>query len=200
MLGLAAAEIGQLGLTNVEVRRMDAEELAFPDASFDFVFCGFLLFMLPALEQALSEYHRVLRPRGTLLASSFSRQLDERWSGYRTLSRVYRDRLRCAPQADTRGLHTAAEIKEAFTRAGFGDVQVIPAREDLWFQDEEEWWSFEWSHGNRSGLERMEPADLAERKQKAFAWIQEIKGEQGIPMWIEMLLARATKTSLREAP
>jgi len=46
------------------VLQMDAEQLAFEDASFDCMLCGFALFFFPNLEGAMSEVRRVLKPGG----------------------------------------------------------------------------------------------------------------------------------------
>ena len=46
-------EIDRLGLENAEVLEMDAEDLRFPDASFDRVLCGFAIFFFPRLDRAL---------------------------------------------------------------------------------------------------------------------------------------------------
>ena len=55
----------ELGL-GVETRQADAESLPFPDGSFDLVLGHAVLHHLPGLERALSEFHRVLTPGGTL--------------------------------------------------------------------------------------------------------------------------------------
>jgi ubiquinone/menaquinone biosynthesis C-methylase UbiE len=55
----------ELGL-EIDTRRADAESLPFADASFDLVLGHAVLHHLPGLDQALSEFHRVLRPGGTL--------------------------------------------------------------------------------------------------------------------------------------
>ena len=64
MLLETTGDIELRGLTNASVRLMDAEHLAFDAASFDYVLCGFAIFLFPHLEQALSEFYRVLRTRG----------------------------------------------------------------------------------------------------------------------------------------
>jgi SAM-dependent methyltransferase len=50
----------------VETVRCDAERLPFPDASFDLVFGHAVLHHIPDLSTALAEFHRVLRPGGTI--------------------------------------------------------------------------------------------------------------------------------------
>jgi ubiquinone/menaquinone biosynthesis C-methylase UbiE len=65
MLERLDATARELRLT-VETRVLDAEALPFPDASFDIVLGHAVLHHLPGLERALSEFHRVLVPGGTL--------------------------------------------------------------------------------------------------------------------------------------
>lgn len=52
-------------------RTADAQELPFPDASFDAVVCAFCLMFVPDKARALGEMRRVLRPGGTLLLTTW---------------------------------------------------------------------------------------------------------------------------------
>ncbi|MDD1753293.1 MAG: class I SAM-dependent methyltransferase [Methanotrichaceae archaeon] len=61
------------GLTNVELRKMDAEHLEFPDQSFDVVTCAFSLFIFPDMEAALHEMYRVCKPGGYLAIANFNK-------------------------------------------------------------------------------------------------------------------------------
>lgn len=60
----------QSSFRNITLTCMDAEDLQFPDNSFDYVLCGFSLFFFPALAKALSEFKRVLELGGYLLYPS----------------------------------------------------------------------------------------------------------------------------------
>ncbi len=62
----AAAERGVDGAT---FARMDAEDLQFPDASFDAVLCALGLMYFPDPLKALTESHRVLKPGGRAVAA-----------------------------------------------------------------------------------------------------------------------------------
>src|SRR5256885_10185010 len=66
MLTTLQANAQRLGL-EVETRAADAEALPFEDESFDLVLGHAVLHHLPNLEQAFSEFHRVLRPNGRIL-------------------------------------------------------------------------------------------------------------------------------------
>ena len=65
MLETLGENAARLGLA-VETVACDAERLPFADGSFDLVFGHAVLHHLPDLDQAFSEFHRVLRPGGVL--------------------------------------------------------------------------------------------------------------------------------------
>jgi ubiquinone/menaquinone biosynthesis C-methylase UbiE len=65
MLERLAQTAQELGVA-VDTRQADAESLPFPDDSFDLVLGHAVLHHLPGLEKALSEFHRVLAPGGTM--------------------------------------------------------------------------------------------------------------------------------------
>jgi SAM-dependent methyltransferase len=65
MLSTLRATAERLGL-EVETVRTEAERLPFADESFDLVFGHAVLHHIPDLSRAFSEFHRVLRPGGTL--------------------------------------------------------------------------------------------------------------------------------------
>ncbi len=89
----------------VEFRAMDAEQLEFPDASFDVVVSMFALHHFPNPERALSEMYRVLRPGGIVSIGVGSGPSRATWIGIVDAGRQVRDlvlryagRLLRAPQ------------------------------------------------------------------------------------------------------
>lgn len=69
MLATAQQKAEAQGLSNMEFRVTDAENLPFPDAAFDRVTCRFGLMFFPNVQKALAGIHRVLKPgeRATFL-------------------------------------------------------------------------------------------------------------------------------------
>ena len=65
MLATLEANARELGV-RVRTAACDAAALPFPDGSFDLVFGHAVLHHLPELERSFAEFHRVLRPGGTL--------------------------------------------------------------------------------------------------------------------------------------
>src|ERR1700694_3269863 len=72
MVALTRADLERQGIGNASVEQMDAEELLYPDASFDVVICAFAAFMFSHAEAAFREFHRVLAPRGQLMLTTWS--------------------------------------------------------------------------------------------------------------------------------
>ena len=60
------------GFANVHGAVMNAEELAFPDATFDAAYCIFAFFFFPDRARAFRELYRVLRPGGRALIATWA--------------------------------------------------------------------------------------------------------------------------------
>lgn len=69
---MAAEHILRVAYPDADVQFMvgDAQDLPIEDASLDMVTNGFLLYHLPDPRKAVQEYHRVLKPGGTLIVAS----------------------------------------------------------------------------------------------------------------------------------
>ena len=91
------ANAAELGLP-VETVACDAAELPFEDASFDLVLGHAVLHHLPALDRAFAEFHRVLRPGGTLVFAGEPSRQGDRIAAVPEARRVA-DLARLAPRA-----------------------------------------------------------------------------------------------------
>jgi ubiquinone/menaquinone biosynthesis C-methylase UbiE len=69
MVDRALADAAVRGLAHVECRRMDAEILDFPDATFDAALCALGLMYVPDARRAAREMRRVLKPGGRAVAA-----------------------------------------------------------------------------------------------------------------------------------
>jgi arsenite methyltransferase len=66
MLAKARAAAAELGATNVEFVESEAEQLPFPDATFDVVISNGVVDLIPDKDAVFSEIFRVLRPGGRI--------------------------------------------------------------------------------------------------------------------------------------
>jgi len=78
MLARAAATAARLGLAQVTVEPGDAEDPAYPDASFDAVLASNVMFLLADPGRAARRYADLLRPGG-VLAFSWNVAEDPDW-------------------------------------------------------------------------------------------------------------------------
>lgn len=136
MVQLASYAIPRRGLTNADARQMDAEQLDFPDASFDYVLSGFGISFIPDLPLALAEMQRVLRPGGVLAVSAW-REGNQLSARYRQLEADF-DVPR--PSLESHPLRTSESLKEVFLEAGFSNVQVMAEEVKVIFDSKQEYW------------------------------------------------------------
>lgn len=194
MLQQTANDIEGLGLENARVCYMDSEALHFPEVCFDFVICGFALYEFYDLDPALAESFRVLKPKGVFAASLWGRNVDTRWDGFRNVVKSYRGQLKPTPEAkNVPRLREPADIEAVLLKAGFTDIQTVVEEKEFYFKDVDEWWAFEWSHGNRFLWESMEPPILERCRGELFEVVGQMKQEAGIPIMFQVLLTRAEK-------
>ncbi len=146
MLEALDANATQLGL-DVETVACDAAALPFEDDSFDLVLGHAVLHHLPALDRSFAEFHRVLRPGGTLLFAGEPSRRGDRLAAVPKgiawrISPLWRRALRvppaphlnghAPPPGDAHHLESQVDV-HAFvpddlqrhaTAAGFRDVRV----------------------------------------------------------------------------
>jgi ubiquinone/menaquinone biosynthesis C-methylase UbiE len=113
MVAAVAPDAARRGLSQVTARRMDAEQLDIPDASFDAVLCALGLMYVPDPLRALSEFRRALR------------------GGGRAVLAVWGARSRCGwaeifPIVDRR---VTSEVCPMFFQLGTGDALATLARQ-----------------------------------------------------------------------
>lgn len=185
------AEIERRNIAHATVLQMDAEHLAFDDASFDDVLCGFAIFLFPHLEQALSEFFRVLRSEGKI-GITVARDVDalSLWYGKRITE--YHEQHHF-PLRVGGGQLNLSEIPAHLTHAGFVGVQVLHEQADFVYADAQQYWDAKWTHGTRYSLEHMSPEVLAQFKSEVFAKLEEAQRFGGIHEELDLRFIIATR-------
>jgi ubiquinone/menaquinone biosynthesis C-methylase UbiE len=121
MLTVARAAADREGLA-IEWHEGRAEELPFPDGSFDLALCQFALMFFDDRRSALAEMHRVLTNDGRVLLSV--------WQGlelhpfYQTLHEAIQARVGMSVVQDIFALGDADELRGMLTDAGFQRVEI----------------------------------------------------------------------------
>jgi len=191
MVQETTAEIERRKLSHATMLEMDAEHLTFPDASFDYVLCSFAIFLFPHLEQALSEFFRVLRLGGKV-GVTVAQDLDalSRWFGERLTA--YHQRYQFLLRAGGGKGSNYAELPHYLAETGFVDIEVLQEQADFVYADAQEWWNARWTHGPRFALEHMEPSVLEQFKTEVFDRLAQEVQSHGIheTLHFQYILAR----------
>jgi ubiquinone/menaquinone biosynthesis C-methylase UbiE len=129
MLKLAHKKADELGL-DAHLREGNAQELPFPDASFDTVVCTLSLCSIPDDRRAIAEMKRVLRPGGRLLLLDHVRSSSKAWLAAQRLLEPLSWRFSCDHLLRRPLEHVLAEGFEVEQRERYkaGIVERLSAR------------------------------------------------------------------------
>jgi SAM-dependent methyltransferase len=178
MAAAAAGKLQRLGQGHGAVAVMDAERLGLRAGWFDVVCCASAIYLLDNQAAAIRGWAQVLRPGGRLAISEFG-ELDARWA--------WKDELlgRLGPPlGPLGGGHLGPpELEQRLRSAGASKVRVQAERLDVVYADAEAWWAQQWAHGERRGLERMDPPVLAAYRAAAFTAIEACREADGALHW-----------------
>jgi SAM-dependent methyltransferase len=192
MVSLAEQRALEQEIASASFCQMDAEQLDFPDASFDLVTCAFSLFQFPDMRRALAEMWRVLKPGGRLGLSNFG-------PGYFSpIAALQRNLFR---QFGLRALlpnpiaFKPAELETLLHGAGFTAVKLIEETERIWFDSPAEAWAFNLDMGPFPVmLQQQLSAEQREELERQFvSMLEEMVTEQGIESRFHLLYAIAEK-------
>ena len=106
----------------IEWKTGPAEQLPFPDGSFDLIICQFGLMFFSDQHTALMEMYRVLRRDGRVVLSVW--QGLDRHPFYQTLDDVSRQRLGKSSVGAVFSLGDADEVHTLLSNAGFQDITI----------------------------------------------------------------------------
>lgn len=174
ILEFALALAAEKGMTNIDVKEMDGENLTLPDDSFDTVISRVGLIYFPDQKKALGEMKRVLKPGGYVAAIVYSTAANNKF--FSTPVSIIRRRAQLPPplagQPGPFSLGEDGVLGDVLTKAGFVNVHTQTINAPVKMPTAKECVSFEYEsfaalHQMLSGLSEDE---------KAAAW-QEIEDE-----------------------
>ncbi len=128
------------GLVQATFEVADAESLQYEVNSFDRVFCSMGLMHFPAPETALTEFKRVLKTDGKLIASVWGEEADAPFIGVaiKTLARNFPP-----PKVERPSIFRFGKppvLENLIAGAGFNQIQIEPLVLDTTFPDATTYW------------------------------------------------------------
>jgi SAM-dependent methyltransferase len=193
MVALTRADLERQGIANAGVEEMDAEELRYPDGSFDVVICAFAAFMFAHPEAAFKEFHRVLAPGGQLMLTTWSGE-DPRWAFVGPL--IFRALGPDAGPPPSNPFKEEGSLPAHLSNAGFTDVQAEDEEHVFHFRDVDQWLEWQASHGGRAFIDKIaqrDPAVMAEFRQGVERETTAVRDAEGLPLVQQARYTLATK-------
>jgi O-methyltransferase/aklanonic acid methyltransferase len=192
MLDEAARAARDAGLANVDLLKMDAERLDFPDQSFDVVVCAFALFLLPDMDAGLRELCRVVKPGGVIGVSTFGTTpplcapafpiLMQQFEAYQGSVRMPRP-IAFAPR----------ELEALLARFGLRSIEAHGETSEVVYASAEEWWAFLLTLGPRPTILGMDEETRTRFKDEYFAKVRPLLRPDGLHLPVAVVYATARR-------
>ncbi|HQF61784.1 MAG TPA: methyltransferase domain-containing protein [Anaerolineaceae bacterium] len=203
MISETAAEIKARGLQQAEVLLMDADDVSYPNGSFDYILCGFAIHFLN-YPRLLARFCNMLKPGGYIgtthpYVPTHNEENFERWKWLFELTREVfpADFQPPTSWVAPNRLNRPELIEAALREAGFENISITTEEATMYFTDEQDWWDWEWSQASRFWLEGMSPEGLAKFKAVSFEKLMAMKTPKGIPILIGAMLSIANAPASR---
>ncbi|MFX0152029.1 MAG: class I SAM-dependent methyltransferase [Candidatus Hodarchaeota archaeon] len=197
-------EIISRGFSNATMIQMDAENLIYPNNSFDIILCGFGIFFFPQCNKALRETWRVLKPNGQIGISTFyhiedanSTRLRERIN--KAIRKYLPPPLKQEIQQKNKApiFDTQEGMQRLLSSANFRKIRCIIEEKEFLCPNIEEYWNYMWSVFWRAQLEKIpsEKHDLL--KDEITTIFNEFKREDGLHNTISVLFTFGKKYTFK---
>lgn len=167
-----------------EVRVMDAEALHFPDAGFDHVLCGFSAHFFPDRAAVFAEWGRVLK-RGGQAAVALHTGANQQMGFFMEVAGRFLSRATEPPPPVPQPFDLDAELEAA----GFLDLRHVDHEETFVFPDEEAWWAWLHTQGQRFVIDLLPPDAVDELRAACFDRLRPHRTDDG---YVLRQRARAT--------
>jgi ubiquinone/menaquinone biosynthesis C-methylase UbiE len=192
MLQEAERAVREEGLKNIELRKMDAEHLEFPDQTFDAVICAFALFLFPDIEAALREMYRVSKPGGFISISIFGKTPPPFNPGWPILVKQF-EAYQCGVRMPQPIAYAPEEIEALLSRSGFRSIEINSETSDIIYPSAEDLWALILTLGPRLTILGMSEETRARFKEEYFAKLRPMFRQDGLHMSVGVVYATAQR-------
>lgn len=180
MVEATAREARARGVSNVNVRVMNAMDPDLPHGTFDAITASFMIFFLPDPAAALTRWRSLLVPRGTVGVSTFG-AWDPRWAEMDDLFAPYRDRqvFSVDPRDPNGPFGSDAGVEQLMRSAGLVDAHSSRFDLVLTFENVDQWYAWTRSHGQRMLWDSIPEAELGSVLERVFARVDGWRDDGG---------------------
>jgi len=192
MLREAEGAVRRDGLTNVEVRKMDAEHLDFADRTFDCVTCALGLFLFPDMQAALREMYRVCKHDGHIGVSVFGKTPPPFSPGLPILMQQF-EAFRVGVQMPHPIAFEPMEVEARLSGPGFRSIRTCGEAKEIVYPSLEDWWALILTVGPAATIREMSEETRVRFKEEYLARLQPLVLRDGLHVPVAMVYATAQR-------
>ncbi|MGD1904473.1 MAG: methyltransferase domain-containing protein [Leptolyngbyaceae cyanobacterium] len=172
LMALARAKSLKRGLSNIEFRYGDFENLGLPDESFDAIVCVFGIFFVPDMVAAIQELWRMLRPGGKLAITSWGEHIFAPATQvfWRAIEAEHPDFVRKPMPWEQ--INSPTSLQSLLEAGGATEVQVFAEAATHELSSPEDWWTMALGGGFRGLIDQLDPAGKERVRQANLGFLQ----------------------------
>ena len=174
------------GLSNVDLLKMDAEKLDFPDAYFDAVTCGFGIWFFPDMGAALREMYRVCKPGGFVGISVFDKTVPESALNSKILRQQCQD-YKIELIGSQPGTFSPEDFRSLVAQHGFHSIRTYCETKKKVYTDLERLWQDRMSGGTSILLKNMDEDTYVRFKEEYLDKLHPIMESDGFHQLIAVI-------------
>jgi len=178
MLNRLAKSIEKLKFKNIQLKKMDVEYLEFDNEQFDYLFCGFGVFLFSNILEVSNEIYRVLKKEGIFAFSTFGKFEDQILDDL--FAKYLDDDDEKPKNANEIEFHKEEGILNFLSLHDFKNIMIFSERKTFLYKNFDEWWLKQWTHGMREGLLFLQQKKrINSFKQEAYKLLEQVKTAEG---------------------
>ena len=189
-----AAERGakDRGLSNVEIREMDAQRIDLPDASVDGVISRYGLMIPPDRTKVFSEIRRVLKPGRVLTYATWGPIPNNAWM--MLLGAPLMQRGLFTPPPEGMPLSTEVENREAAIAAGFANVETAALDDPMPFEAFDDYWDVNTAVGGPVAeiVRKLSPEQQREIHDEVEGYAASFRTDSGYALPAQRIFVKAS--------
>lgn len=190
MLQRCQDKINAAGLTNIELRQTDVDNLDFPENSFDVIFCSSAIVLFTDIIQLLQNWYNWLKPSGFVAFSVYSQE-----SFFTPVILKVCNQLGYDLPNIHNLLGTKEKCQKILEHIGYNKIDIKKKEWGKYLDEGEaqDWWQGNWLHPVYHPLLKLNSKEREKLKSSFRLEISKLKTQQGV--WDEstMFLITAQK-------
>jgi ubiquinone/menaquinone biosynthesis C-methylase UbiE len=191
MLARARQKQAEGDVRNVTFFEMDMQALDFPDGCFDIAVSSFSIFFVNDMQSQLAHIARKVKSAGRIIMTTFYE------NAFTPLIGIFLEHLKAygidPPTLAWKKVASGGQCTSLFGNAGLQNVRTERMEFGFHLENAFQWWHIVWNGGFRGLVNKLEPDDLKQFKEKHLSEIEQLASDRGIWLDLSIIYTVGTK-------